>query len=48
MCNLSGNPVRQGFCGNNSDFFTDTLVGIEIQSQVGVVFVNDDLGGLID
>lgn len=46
--NLPGNLVSQGLGGDNGDFFADTLVGMEIRSQAGVVFLNDDLGGLLD
>lgn len=42
------NLVSQGFCWNNRDFFDDALVGVEIQSQASVVFLNNDLRGLLD
>lgn len=45
---LPGNLVSQGLSGDDGDFFADTLVGMEIRSQAGVVFLNDDLSGLLD
>lgn len=48
ITNLPGNLVSQWFGRDDSDFFADTLVGMEIHSQTGVVFFNNDLSGLLD
>lgn len=42
------NLVAQALGGNDSDLITDTLVGLEVESELGVVPLNDDLGGLLD
>jgi hypothetical protein len=42
------NLVAQALGGDNSDLITDTLVGLEVQGELGVVSLNDDLGGLLD
>lgn len=47
---MEGSPsnlVSQRFCWNNRDFLDDALVGVEIQSQASVVFLNNDLRGLL-
>jgi hypothetical protein len=40
--------VAQALGGNDGDLIADSLVGLEVQSQLGVVTLNDDLGGLLD
>ena len=45
--NTPGDLVAQPFAGNYSDIFTDPLVSVEIHSQSGVVFLNNDFGGLL-
>lgn len=40
--------VAQALGGNDGNLITDPLVGLEVQSQLGVVPLNDDLGGLLD
>jgi hypothetical protein len=45
---VAGNLVAQALGGDNSDLITDTLVGLEVQGELGVVSLNDDLGGLLD
>ena len=37
MSDETGNFVTQGFGGDQSDFFDDPLVRVEIESQFGVV-----------
>lgn len=40
--------VAQALGGNDGNLIADSLVGLEVQSQLGVVPLNDDLGGLLD
>lgn len=40
--------VAKALGSNDSDLITDTLVGLEVQGELGVVTLNDDLGGLLD
>jgi hypothetical protein len=42
------NLVAEALGSNDSDLITDTLVGLEVQGELGVVTLNDDLGGLLD
>lgn len=39
--------VAETLRGDDSDLIADSLVGLEVQSQLGVVPLNDDLGGLL-
>lgn len=48
MNGIPGDFVTQGLGGNDGHLLADALVGVEIQSQSGVVLLNDDLGGLLD
>ena len=40
--------VAEALGGNDGDLIADALVGLEVESQLGVVPLNDDLGGLLD
>lgn len=40
--------VAQTLGGDDSDLVADALVGLEVESELGVVPLNDDLGGLLD
>ena len=40
--------VAQALGGDDGDFIADTLVGIEVKGEAGVVALNDDLGGPLD
>lgn len=40
--------VAQALGGNDGNLIADALVGLEVESQLGVVTLNDDLGGLLD
>lgn len=40
--------VAEALGSNNGDLIADTLVGLEVQGELGVVPLNDDLGGLLD
>jgi len=40
--------VAQSLGRNDGDLIADTLVGLEVESQLWVVTLNDDLGGLLD
>ena len=48
MSGVSGNLLSEPLGGNGGDLITDPLVGLEVQRQLGVVTLNDDLGGLLD
>lgn len=39
--------VAEALGGNDGDLIADSLVGLEIEGQLGVVTLNDDLGGLL-
>ena len=45
---VAGNLVAQALRGNDGNLVADTLVGLKVQGQLGVVPLNDDLGGLLD
>jgi len=40
--------VAQALGGDDGDFIADSLVGLEVEGQLGIVPLNDDLGGLLD
>ena len=40
--------VAKTLRGNNGNFITDSLVGLEVESQFWVVSLDDDLCGLLD
>lgn len=40
--------VAQALGGNDGNLIADPLVGLEVQGKLGVVPLNDDLGGLLD
>lgn len=42
------NLVAEALGSNDGDLIADTLVGLEVQGELGVVSLNDDLGGLLD
>jgi hypothetical protein len=44
----SSHLVAQALGGNDGNLIADALVGLEVESQLGVVTLNDDLGGLLD
>ena len=39
--------VAKTLGGNNGDLIADALVGLEVESQLGVVALNDDLSGAL-
>ena len=41
----SGDLVPQTFARDDSDLFSDTLVGVEVECQPGVVFLDDQPAG---
>jgi len=45
---VAGDLVAQALRGDDGDFITDPLVGLEVESELGVVSLDDDLGGLLD
>lgn len=48
MGSITGNLVAETLRGNDGDLIADSLVGLEIEGQLGVVSLNDDLGGFLD
>lgn len=40
--------VAETLGGNDSNFIANSLVGLEVESELGVVTLNDDLGGLLN
>jgi len=40
--------VAKTLGGNDGDLIADSLVGLEVESQLWVVTLNNDLGGLLD
>lgn len=40
--------VAQTLGSDDSNLIADPLVGLEVQSQLGIVSLNDDLGGLLN
>lgn len=40
--------VAKTLGGNDGDLIADALVGLEVESQLGVVALDDDLGGALD
>ena len=40
--------VAKTLRGNDCDLIADSLVGLEVEGQLGVVTLNNDLGGLLD
>lgn len=40
--------VAKTLRGDDSDFIANALVGLEVEGELGVVSLNDDLGGLLD
>lgn len=47
MWNIS-HLVAKTLRGDDSDFIANALVGLEVKGELGVVSLNDDLGGLLD
>jgi hypothetical protein len=45
---VTGNLVAETLRGNDGDLIAKALVGLEVESQLGVVTLDDDLGGLLD
>lgn len=48
LLDLPSDLVAQGLRWNDGHFFDDPLVRVEIHRQPGVVFLNNDLRGLLD
>lgn len=44
----AANLVAQALGGDDGDLIADALVGLEVEGELGVVPLNDDLGGLLD
>jgi hypothetical protein len=45
---LLADLVTKALRRNDGDFIAKALVGLEVQRQLGVVTLDDDLGGLLD
>jgi hypothetical protein len=48
MSGVSGNLVPETLRGNDGNLIADPLVGLEVERELGVVTLDDDLGGLLD
>ena len=48
MSGVSRNLVSEPLGGDDGNLIADPLVGLEVERQLGVVTLNDDLGGLLD
>jgi hypothetical protein len=48
MSGVSGDLVPEPLGRNDGNLIANPLVGLEVQRQLGVVTLNDDLGGLLD
>ena len=48
MRRVAGDLVTQALRGDDGNLIADALVGLEVEGQLGVVPLNDDLGGLLD
>jgi len=48
VCSVTGDLVAETLGGNDGDLIADTLVGLKVEGELGVVALNDDLGGLLD
>ena len=44
----TGDLVPQRLGRDQGDLLNDLLVGVEVKGELGVVLLNDDLGGLLD
>lgn len=40
--------VAKPFAGDDRDLIADTLVGLEVECEFGIVPFDDDLGGFLD
>lgn len=47
MRGISGNLVAQTLGGDDGNLVADPLVGLEVERELGVVTLDDDLGGLL-
>lgn len=45
---IESHLVAKTLGGNDGDLITDTLVGLEVEGQLGVVTLDDDLSGALD
>ena len=48
MSDETGNSDSERLGVDNCNFFDDTLVDFKVERQFGVIFFNDDSGGLFD
>jgi len=48
MGGVPSNLVPQPFARNDGNFITNPLVCVEVKGELGVVPLNDNLGGLLD
>ncbi len=44
----SADLVAEALGGDDSNLIADALVGLEVEGELGVVPLNDDLGGLLN
>lgn len=48
MSRIKAYLVAEALGGDDGNLIADALVGLEVQGELGVVPLNDDLGGLLD
>lgn len=48
MCGVAGDLVAETLRGDDGNLIADALVRLEVEGELGVVALNDDLGGLLD
>lgn len=47
MLDSPGDLVAQRLAGDDGDVLAHSLVGVEVAAQAGVIFLDDDPGGLL-
>ena len=48
LFSLSADLVSETLGGDDGDLVADSLVGLEVEGEAGIVPLDDDLGGLLD
>ena len=48
LCFLYADLVPETLGGDDGDLVADSLVGLEVEGEAGIVPLDDDLGGLLD
>ena len=48
LASISGYLVAERLGGDEGDLLNDSLVGVEVEGELGVVLLDDDTSGLLD